>query len=141
MTVTIEKRPYGPDSSADEIQAIRARLTPLNQSQFLWEEMPIQSRFSIQLMVEQLQAATVNLPQYDLVVDLRSAVPPSQEVRAALFAALKSFPKMRKCACVTGRNFLMNVAAKFVFSSLSIPVSTHKTMEEGFRELGYVGNP
>ena len=136
MTATIEKRAYGPGSSEAEIQAIKARLTPLSATAFRWEEMPVQSPFSVQTMVEVMQVRTRGLAQWDLIVDLRSASPPSQEVRAALFAALKQFPTMRKCACVTGRNFLMNVAAKFVFSSLSIPVSVHKTMEDGLREIG-----
>ena len=69
MPPSIERRVYGPDSSPEEIAAIQARLSRYNADTFVWEEMPIQSPFSVEVMLREIQRQTANLPSFNLVVN------------------------------------------------------------------------
>ena len=136
MPPSIERRVYGPDSSPEEIAAIQARLSRYNADTFVWEEMPIQSPFSVEVMLREIQRQTANLPSFNLVVNLTQAEPPPQEVRTALYRSLDALTNMKRCACYTGRNFLLNAAAKFVLVAVRVKVTVHKTLEDALRDVG-----
>lgn len=136
MSVSIERRVYGPNSTPEEVAAIKARLTKIGKSSFLWEEMPVQSPFSVQTMLEELRLRSESMSEFNLVVDLRNADPPPQDVRTALYKGLDSLTKMRRCACFTGRNFLLTAAVKFVLAAVRTPMTAHRTLEEALLAVG-----
>ena len=136
MSVSIERRIYGPSSTPEEVAAIKARLTKVGKITFLWEEMPVQSPFSVQTMLEELPQRSESMSEFHLIVDLRSADPPPQDVRTALYKGLNSLTKMRKCACFTGRNFLLTAAVKFVLAAVRIPMPAYRTIEEALLAVG-----
>jgi hypothetical protein len=136
MPIQIERRAYGPASTKEEAAAIRARLRRIGKSSLVWQEMPVQSAFSVSLLMDEIHRLTESMDWFHLIVDLTHADPPPQEVRSALYKGLDHLPKLRKCACFTGRNFLLNAAVKFVLAAVKVPVTMHKTLEEALREVG-----
>jgi hypothetical protein len=135
----LEARPYGPDSTPDEIAAIKSRVYQLEPSIYIWHEVPMCSVFTSRLHGQVLNELTAGLPSYSYIVDLREAKPPAQEVRAALVKMYnQEMPRCSAIAVWTGRNFLLNVAAKFVlagFIGLKKRCTLHSTFEDALATL------
>jgi len=136
MTKKIEARPYGPDSTPEEIEAIRARLTWYEPGILLWRELPVQTIFSVRIKMIRLgeMVKEVNGPITELV-DLSEAGSPPQEVRAELARVYKNHDRLKKFAIITGKNFLSNVFARFISSLIGFSATFHQTLEEAAAEL------
>jgi len=136
MSVQIQARPYGPESTAEEIAAIKSRLTRLNAKVVQWEELPVQTAFTVNIMVEVIADVTKDMPEFYLLVDLSNASTPTQPVRAALVKSLVHLKSMKRVVCYTGRNFLLNVAAQFVLTAVLKSDSwVYKTREDALKAL------
>jgi hypothetical protein len=137
MVFTFERRPYGPDSTPEEIQAIKDCIFVYQPGIIYWRELPVQSLFQYDLLDERLKEETTNLTSFDLLVDLVRAARPSPAIRERLRQLFKSKEKLRRVAVFTGRNFMLNVAAKFVLGG-SVGLrnfSVSRTLEEALEEL------
>jgi hypothetical protein len=136
MSVTIEERAYGPDSTPEEAQAIRDRIYPLKDDIIMYREMPVQSPYHLQLFGEKLREVAAGRATIRLLIDLTEAQPPNAETRAGLRELFGSIKNMRYVAVYTGKNFLLNIAAKFVLSGLmSTPFSVHKSKDEALSAM------
>ena len=70
------------------------------------------------------------------LIDITEAEPPSAETRAQLKKLFGGQAKLRRAAVFTGKNCMLNVAARFVLSGLGLKsVTTHKTKEEALEAL------
>lgn len=136
MTKTIEARPYGPDSTPEEIEAIRARLTWIEPGMLLWRELPVQTVFSVRIKMIRLgeMAKEIAGPLRE-IVDLSEAGSPPQEVRAELARVYKNHERVKKFAIVTGKNFLSNVFARFISALIGFSATFHQTIDEAVAEL------
>lgn len=102
----------------------------------MYREAPIQSLFQLDLFEEKINALVSGLDSYVMVVDLTGAKAPSAEIRARLRQLLAAQTKLRKIAVFTGRNFMLNIAAKFVLSGAGLHhFSVHTTLEQALRAL------
>src|SRR5262245_57097989 len=54
----LESRPYGPDSTPEEIQAIRNRVSVYDGDIVMYKEVPVQSLFQLDLFQEKLEQIT-----------------------------------------------------------------------------------
>jgi hypothetical protein len=138
MAIELQARPYGDESTPDEVAAIRDRVWLYRAPDLImYFEVPVPSPFQIRLFGKKLDELTANLKQYDLLVDLTHAKPPGAEVREALKEMFGKQPKCRKVGVFTGRNFMLNVAARFVLGSVGLKDFTvSKTLEEALKTLG-----
>jgi hypothetical protein len=127
MPVKLEAREYGPSSTPAEVEAIRARVSLYSHDIILYRELPVQSVFHLDLFEERLHELGGGMRYYDLLIDLTEAEFPSGTIRARLKKMFLSQKKLRKIAVFTGKNFLINTAAKFVLSEpgLTFTVSSH----------------
>jgi len=77
------------------------------------------------------------LPTYDLLIDLTEAQPPNAEIRSRLKRLFGAQSNLRTAAVFTGKNFMLNVAAKFVLGgSVGLKnFSVHTTLEQALEEL------
>lgn len=105
MSVQIQARPYGPESTAEEIAAIKSRMTLLSPKVLQWEEMPVQTPFTVNIMIEAMAELSKDMPEFYLLVDLSKANTPTQPVRAALVKSMSNFKNLTRIVCYTGRNF------------------------------------
>jgi hypothetical protein len=136
MAVELEARPYGPESTPEEIQTIRDRVYVYSGNVVMYYEVPVPSVFQLDLFGEKMEEVTKDMDSYDLLLDLTVAIPPHAEIRARLKRLFSSQAKMRRAAAFTGRNFMLNVAAKFVLGGSGLrSFSVHKTMEQALAAL------
>jgi hypothetical protein len=136
MSVQIQARPYGPESTAEEIAAIKSRMTLLSPKVLQWEEMPVQTPFTVNIMIEAMAELSKDMPEFYLLVDLSKANTPTQPVRAALVKSMSNFKSLTRIVCYTGRNFLLNVAAQFVLTAvMQSNAWVYKTREDALKAL------
>lgn len=136
MSYKFEARPYGPESTPEEIQAIRDCISLCEPGIVCWRELPVQSLFHLDIFQQRLNEEAAKVEHYDLVIDLVEAAPPSAEIRQRLKRILTAQPKLRSQAVFTGRNFLLNIAARFVLGNLSGRIlGVFKTREEALAAL------
>ena len=136
MTKEIEARPYGPDSTPEEIAAIHARLRWYEPGILIWRELPVQTPFSVQTKMRRIAELAKEVPGPIMeLVDLSEAGSPAQEVRAELVKLYKDHPRLKKIAIITGKNFLSNVFARFISSLMGFTATYHQTIEQAVAEL------
>jgi hypothetical protein len=135
-----ERRPYGPDSGAEAIQAIRERVFIAEPGVIVWHELPVQCPFTMRMFEERIVELTKQERSWGLVNDVTDSDPPSAEVRQEIRDGMERLGvKTRPYAIATGKNPLQNAAAKFVvapvlgFGRLSL----FRTREEA---IHYVSN-
>lgn len=133
----IEARPYGADSSESERQALRDRVRRLADDIVLYEEVPVQSVFQIELMFEKLAEITADLDRFFYVIDLSGAQRPPADLRLLLRERFQQFhERIVHTSVHTGKNFMLNVAIKFVFNGFGFSSYTvHRTQEQALEEI------
>jgi hypothetical protein len=135
-TVELEQRPYGPESTPEEREAIADRVSVVDDRILLIHEVPVQSPFSVKLMFDRFQALAQDWDRFAYVVDLTEAKRPNPETRAALKAqTLGISPRVTHLAVAVGDNLLMRAMARlFAFGMGFTNVSTHATRAEAIEE-------
>ena len=135
----LEKRSYELDSNPEERQAILDRVYMLDPEEhiIMYDEMPVQSVFHLELFRIKLKEIVNEDEEYTMLIDLRDAQRPNAAIRQQLRKLFNSFSKnIMHIAVFTGKNFLLNVAAKLVLSGFTVKKFTiHKTREEAIRAL------
>jgi hypothetical protein len=138
----IESRPYGPDATPDEIEALRARVSQVEDRVFLFHEIPVQSVFSLDLMFDRLQQMVTGLDRYAYIVDLRGVKRPGAEVRARLKQRVKGLnPHLVHAGLVVGNDVVIRAVAKLAafaigFRSFTSHSSVEDALEACRRALG-----
>ena len=136
LTVELEQRPYGPESTREECEAIADRVTVVDDRILLMHEVPVQSPFSVKLMFDRLQSLAQQWDRFAYVVDLTEAKRPNPETRAALKTqTLGINPRVTHLAVAVGDNLLMRAMARlFAYGMGFTNVSTHATRAEAIEE-------
>jgi hypothetical protein len=135
MAVEIQSRAYDADCSPEETEAIRARVYAFDEDIVMYREMPVQSNYQLALFRERLMELTAHRPSFVLLLDLTEAHPPNAESRARLREMFGALKNARAVAVFTGKNFVLNIAAKFVLNGLLGSCSVHRTQEEALKVL------
>ena len=129
--MTIEAKRYGADSTPEEVRAIRDRVRLYQPGIILYEETPLQTEFSLGIIFDRIEELLRENPGASLLVDLTIAERPNAQIRDYLrtrFARLGD--QLQRIAVFTGKNFLLNTAAKFVLSGMAKSLSVHSTQAE-----------
>lgn len=127
----IEPQAYGPDCSAAVKEFLIARVTPFRHDIVLLKEIPVQSEFSIDLMFDQVEKIAESMGPFYALVDLTEAQRPPARMREYLRKRLGRLTSLKYVALFTGKNFVLNMAAQFVFGTTTFSsFSVHKTQEE-----------
>jgi hypothetical protein len=135
MPMKLEARAYGPSSTPAEIEAIKACISLYSADIILYRELPVQSVFHLDLFEERLHELSGGMRAYDLLIDLTEAQFPSGAIRARLKKMFLGQKKLRRIAVFTGKNFLINTAAKFVLSEPGLSFSVHTELEDALARL------
>lgn len=136
MSFVFEARAYGPDSTPAEVQAIRDRIFLCEPGIVYWRELPVQSDFQLQIFRERIVELAAGGPPPHLIIDLTVATPPGAEARVALRKMFSSRLPVDRIAVFTGRNFMLNVAAKFVLTTAGLRnFAVYRTLEEALGDL------
>ena len=132
----LEKRRYGTDSSEAEQRAIRGRVSLHAEDVVIYREPPVVTSYTLDLFWERIRELTAGMNPYYLVGDLTGTGFPDAEIRAHL-SKLYSTIHPAHVAIFTGKNFMLNVAAKFVLGNAlgDISHSVHKTSDQALAAL------
>jgi hypothetical protein len=136
MALGIEARPYGPESTPEEIAALKERVYVHSPGVIMYREVPVMTLFQLGLFEEKLNELSAALDSYALIIDLTETEAPSAPIRARLKELFVGQTKMRQTVVYTGKNFMLNVAAKFVLAQAGLrSFSVHKTREQALEAL------
>ena len=132
----LEQRPYGPESTPEEREAIADRVSVVDDRILLIHEVPVQSPFSVQLMFDRLRALAHDWDRFAYVVDLTEAKRPTPETRAVLKAqTLGLSQRVTHLAVAVGDNLLMLAMARlFAYGMGFTNMTTHATRAEAIEE-------
>jgi hypothetical protein len=135
-TVDLEQRPYGPESTREEREAIADRASVVDDRILLIHEMPVQSPFSVKIMFDRFRALAHGWDRFAYVVDLTEAKRPNPETRAALKAQILGISqRVTHLAVAVGDNQLMRAMARlFAYGMGLTNVSIHATRAEAIEE-------
>lgn len=135
-TVEIQRRAYGPESTTAEIQAIKARIYLYRGAIVMYRELPIQSLFHLDLFEQRLNELGSRMSHYNLLIDLNEAEFPSAAIRTRLRKLFGGQKNLRRIAVFTGKNFIINAAARFVLGDLGDKTySIHSTCQQAVDAL------
>jgi hypothetical protein len=134
--VELEERPYGPESTHEEREAIADRASVVDDRILLIHEIAVQSPFSVKVMFDRFQALAHDWDRFAYVVDLTEAKRPDPETRAALKAQILGIsPRVTHLAVAVGDNQLMRAMARlFAYGMGLTNVSIHATRAEAIEE-------
>ncbi len=118
MAVPIEARAYGPDSTPEEIEALRARVIYDPAGFVVYDEIPVFTPFSLGVMFEKVAEIEREhgLKNYAMFVDLSDTHPPDAAARDRVRELLEERSEVARLAVFSGMNMFLNVAVKFVAS-------------------------
>ena len=132
----IAERAFGPDSTADEIDAIASRVSIIGDRILLMHEIPVQSSFSVNVMFDRMDELSREWDRFSYIADLNAARRPDPETRATLKErVLRISPRVSHAAIVVGNNLLMRAMARvFAYGMGLRSVSVHATLAEAVEE-------
>jgi len=135
-TVELKPRPYGPESTHEEREAIADRASVVDDRILLINEIAVQSPFSVKVMFDRFQSLARDWDRFAYVVDLTDAKRPDPETRAALKAQILGIsPRVTHLAVAVGDNQLMRAMARlFAYGMGLTNVSIHATRAEAIEE-------
>ena len=142
MSLVLERREYGPDSSPDEQELIQNRVFMYRPAVICWHEVPIMSVWQVEQMGVRFEQLTSSLDRFHLLINLSVAKPPNARVRVALRTVFSPAPAagLDLCAVFTDKNYFINVAAKFVLGGAGLKtVSVHSAQADAEAALGIDG--
>jgi len=134
--VELEERPYGPESTHEEREAIADRASVVDDRILLINEIAVQSPFSVKVMFDRFQSLARDWDRFAYVVDLTDAKRPDPETRAALKAQILGIsPRVTHLAVAVGDNQLMRAMARLFAYGMGVTnVSIHATRAEAIEE-------
>src|SRR5262245_58068399 len=126
MAFEFESREYGPDDLTPEVRAACKERIYLHSGRiFMWRELPKISVYTADLFVENFVelVKAKGIDAYSVIVDLTGTQIPSAAARSrysTFFRGELQRGRFQAAAMVTGKNFLINSAARFVAAAIGI---------------------
>ncbi len=137
-----EKRPYLEDATPEEIQAIKNNVIIYDPQILYLDELPVVSPFSIGLVFDQVELLGQQLNRHGLIVDIRNTKRPDAITRRLINQRFTQVCEhLAHVSFCTGKNFLINTAAKFVMYQTNLDsYSINTTIEEAVASIKEVIN-
>jgi hypothetical protein len=130
--MALEPRPYGPDEAPAALEALRARVWKLEDRIYMFEEVPIQTTFSLDLLFDRLEELAAGEERFAYIVDLRGVKRPGPEVRQRLKERVGRLnPRLAHAAVVFGANVVIRAVAKLAAFSIGFrSFTSHAGVED-----------
>ncbi len=143
ILIEIEKKSYDETSSPEVIEAIKNRVSFIEPRVILLWEIPVVSKFSLDLVFARMTelASTCN-KECAYLIDISGTDVPNAATRRHINDLFKTtLSNVKHVSFVTGKNFIINTAARFVMYQTNLEsFSIVKTREDGLREIRNVLN-
>lgn len=134
--IEIEARPYGPDSSADEVAALQARVSIDDANILVVREIPISTPFSIDVLHDRIEQLLERHQCSAMLVDLRTSGRSDAATRQRINErTARLMGRLRHIAVIVPANPLVKASARFAQASMPVPVTLHESIEDGMEAL------
>ena len=139
--MSIEARPDDSVSTFVELDELRARVWKLDDGLFMFDEVPVQTPFTIDVMFDRLEELAAGIDRFAYLVDLSRVKRPDARVRERLRHRVGRIrPRLVHVALVVGGNAVIRAVATvaaFVigFRSFTIHASIDEAVEACRRAL------
>ena len=134
----LEKKAYGPDSTAEEIKMLKSRVGILNDTTIYLDEVPIMSEFEIEITSGEIgDYLSKNSDLKYIVINLINTAPPDAKLREKLRQCYSSYVgRINYVAYYTGNNTFLNLIAKYMVRTIGYKkYSFHKTKEQALKAI------
>jgi hypothetical protein len=130
--MTIEARPYGPETSPTERAELRDRVWQQEDRLFMMVEVPIQTPFTLDLLFDRLEELTAGMERFAYVVDLSGVQRPDAPTRARLRERVGRInPHLVHVGAVVGANGVIRAVAKLAAFAIGFrSISFHKSVDD-----------
>ena len=137
MALKLKAKPYGPDSSPEEIQTMKDRVRLADEECLIFHEAPVPSTFQLDICFEEIYKIIQNKQIKYMILDLTEANRPGSEIRSHIREKWKPIKdQLKHVAVYTDKNFMVNMAAEFVFKAIGFnSFSIHKTKEQASKAI------
>ena len=133
---TLEARAYGPDSTPEEIEAMRARVSLYHGDIVLYDEMPVVTPFTIGVCYDRVEELVDAHGCEFLIVDVRNAGQPDAATRKGIKQRVERLKgRISHVAVAMTSNPLITVTARFIQALVPIPLTIHGTVEQAEEAL------
>lgn len=126
----IEARPYGPESSEAEREALRNRISLVERGIVLFRAVPVPTLFQLNLSFDKIEELTEGMASFALIIDLTEGRRPEPEVRVCLREWFSQVTRLAHASLVVGPSFVLTVAARFVLRGAGQSFTIHRRHED-----------
>ncbi len=112
MEFKFEHRAYGPESTPEEVAAIRGRVSHLRDNIVEFRDLPVGSTFSLELMAVEMRRIAEGWRSIKVYVDVAAARRPSAEYREALLRLGADEPRIVAAAVFIGQSRVLATIAR-----------------------------
>lgn len=123
------------ESLETELEVARKRVYIYRDNIICYKELVQATPLQIQLAGERLRELGKSFETFYTLIDLTEAKPPTPEQRVHLKKAWHGIDGLEYVVAFTGKNFLLNMAAKFVIGTFGKSFSVYKTMDQCLNKL------
>lgn len=110
--MSTEARSADADSTLVELDELRARVWTLDDRLFMFDEVPVQTPFTIDVMFDRLEELSAGIGRFAYVVDLSRVKRPDARVRERLRHRVGRIrPRLAHVALVVGGNAVIRAVA------------------------------
>ncbi len=132
-----ERKAYGENSSPEEIQAIQNSVFIHDPQIIYFKQLPVPNPFTTNLLFDKVEQLGEQLGKYGLLIDIQESARPDAITRRAINSR---FSKINEAivhlSICTGKNFLINTAARFVIHNTNLnSISFHKTIDASIEAI------
>ena len=111
--MSIEARPDDADSTFVELDELRARVSKLDDRLFMFDEVPVQTTLTVDVLFDRLEELTAGLDRFAYVVDLSRVKRPDARVRERLRHRVGRLrPRLEHVGLAVGGNAVIRAVAK-----------------------------
>jgi hypothetical protein len=130
--MTSEAGAGGPEAEPDTRAALRRRVWKLEERLFVFEEVPVQTPFTIDVLFNRLEELALGIDRFAYVVDLSRVQRPDAPSRERLRQRVAEVnPRLAHVGVVVGANAVIRAVAKLAAFAIGFrSISFHTSMDE-----------
>jgi len=132
-----ERRAYNEDATEEEVQAIKNEVFMYDKEIVYYKEILVVSPFSINISFDEVDRLGQQMGKHGLLIDVRYVKNPDARTRRAINSRFtKTCESVEHVSFCTGKNVLLNTAARFVMYQTNLnSFSIHKTVEASIQAI------